>query len=659
MQKLKNFIIFVPWILMFIGCNTAERNIRQAEQSLSRGEYEAAANYFKKAYQRTSPKERKQRGLLAYRMAEAYNSYGNIARAVGGYKNALRYGMTDTLTNLRLGQLLAQQGQYKAAAVAYQEFLDSFPEHQLALLGLLWAKQAPEFKQIGSAYTVKQEKLFASSRSDYAPMLLGDESTELYFSTTRNSCKGEEISDITGMKPGDIFVSKKNERGQWQNPEPVEGEVNTAIDEGACCFTSEGTKMYFTVCPTDPNYPRFAEIWVSSRSDASWGKPSKLQISADTLSSYAHPTLSVDGEWLYFVSDMPGGVGGMDLWRLRFDGDEVELIENLGPSINTEADEMFPTMRPTGELYFSSNGRGGMGGLDLYAATEDTTTHTWNVQHLPAPMNSSGNDFGITFEGFRNRGFFSSSRSTGGRGWDKIYSFSHPEVSQTVKGWVYEADGYQLPEAEVFIVGDDGTQRTVGVRDDGSFEMKVEPGARYVFLATCNGYLNLYNNLSADTVALEHQYVLQFPMASLFVPVLIRNVFFEFDSAELTPESTAALERLATMLNDNPGITIELSAHTDSRGSNSYNKRLSQRRAESVVKYLVSQGIAQERLTPIGYGEDLPKVVNRKLTEEHTFLKEGDVLTDEFIDALQPEQQDICHALNRRTQFRVLRTDYK
>jgi outer membrane protein OmpA-like peptidoglycan-associated protein len=187
----------------------------------------------------------------------------------------------------------------------------------------------------------------------------------------------------------------------------------------------------------------------------------------------------------------------------------------------------------------------------------------------------------------------------------------------------------------------------------------VKPAVDYVFLASCKGYLNANNQLTTDTITTDHEYVLQFPLASISVPILVRNVFFEFDKADLTPESTQALLRLVTMLNDNPTITIELSAHTDSRGRDEYNQRLSQRRAEAVVKFLIDNGIDAERLTPVGYGEALPKVVNKKLTETHKFLKEGDVLTDEFISKLTPEQQDSCHALNRRTQFRVLRTTYQ
>lgn len=658
MQKTQYFLILTIIVTIFSACSTAERNIRRAEQSLSRGEYEVAATYLKKAYQLTSPKERQKRGLIAYRMAECYRKYGNVARAIGGYKNAERYKLTDTLTYFHLGNLMTQQGQYKAAANYFQLFLDSFPDHNGARLGLLWAHKAPSFKELGSSYTVKQEKTFSSSRSDYAPMLYGENSEELYFSSTRNSTTGDEISDITGMKYGDILVVSKNEKGQWVVPEVVEGGLNSAFDEGACCFSPDGSKMYLTVCPTNPDYPRMAEIWVSNRVNASWSKPTKVTITADTLSSYAHPAVSPDGKWLYFASDMMGGMGGIDLWRINLE-EENASVENLGESINTELDEMFPAFRPTGELYFSSDGRGGLGGLDLFMATEDTVAKTWEVAHLPYPMNSNGNDFGITFEGFHNRGYFTSSRSTGGRGWDKIYSFSYPETMQTVKGWVYEVDGYELPGADIYVVGNDGTNRHLGVKSDGSFEMKVEPGVDYVFLASCKGYLNLNNQLSADTVALEYQYVLQFPLSSLSIPVLVRNVFFEFDKADLTPESASALDRLVKMLNDNPNITIELSAHTDSRGRDAYNKRLSQRRAESVVAYLLEHGIEKERLVPVGYGEEQPKVVNKKLTETYPFLKEGDVLTDEFLSKLTEEQQEVCHSLNRRTQFRVLRTTYE
>lgn len=249
----------------------------------------------------------------------------------------------------------------------------------------------------------------------------------------------------------------------------------------------------------------------------------------------------------------------------------------------------------------------------MYRAKEDTLTKHWEVAHLPYPMNSNGDDFGITFEGLHNRGFFSSNRASAGRGWDKIYSFSFPEILLSVKGWVYEQDGYELPEAVVYMVGNDGTNMKIGVNLEGSFEQPLAPGGKYLFLATCRGYLNYRAELTVDSLAQkEHQYVLQFPLPSISIPVLVRGVYYEFDKADLTDNSREALDRLVKVLKENPNITIELSAHCDYRGRAEYNERLSQRRAESVVKYLTEHGIEAERLTAKGYGESQPKTVSKK-----------------------------------------------
>lgn len=657
-MKLSPLYILLIFILLS-ACGTPERSIKRGDAAMAIGEYCEAAAQYKKGYSRIPPTDRKRRGEVAYKMGDAFRRYGNTARALGAFRNAARYGQNDTLTQFYIGELLRMQGDYRGAEKAYQTYLDSFPSDERARQMLQSLSEATGIKERGSAYTVKMETMFSGSRSDYAPAYNGDEATTLYFSTTRPAVTGSDLSGITGMKPGDIYMVRKDEKGKWKSPEPVEGGLNTENDEGATAFSSDGKTMYLTVCRTDPQYPRMAEIWTSQRADAGWGKPAALKITADTLSSYAHPAPSPDGRWLYFTSDMPGGYGGTDLWRARMDAHGVGSIENLGPEINTEGNECFPAFRPNGELYFSSDGRTpSLGGLDLYRAKQDTITEHWTVVHLPAPMNSPADDFGITFEGWHNRGYFSSNRSTGGRGWDKIYSFSYPEVLQTVKGWVYEQDGYELPEALVYIVGNDGTNEKLSVKSDGSFEMAVTPGVDYLLLATCKGYLNFRNNLHADSLEVEHQHVLQFPLPSINVPVLVRNVFYEFDKADLTPESTAALDRLTNMLMENPNVTIELAAHCDYRGNDDYNLRLSQRRAESVVRYLTEHGIEAERLTAKGYGETVPKIVNKKLLETYPFLHEGDTLTVPYILALPADQQEVCNALNRRTEFRVLRTTY-
>ena len=645
-------------LLVFVlsSCG-ADKNLKRGEKYLALGEYYDAANEFKTAYQKTPSKERDKRGQRARKMAYCYDRSLQTAKAIAAYRNAIRYNQATSDDLLAYAMLLLKNGNYKEAEAAFTQVLDSMPGNVLARNGLLSARQAPAIKNEGSRYTVKKMDIFNSRRAEYCPMLLGDESDQLYFTSSRNEAQGDELSGITGTKPADIFLSEKDDKGHWSRPEPVVGGLNTDYDEGACAFSTDGRTMYLTQCSTDPSYPRYAKIMTASRSDASWGKASELKLSNDTLSSFAHPAVSPDGEWLYFTSDMPGGKGGLDIWRVRLTAAGVGGVENLGEPVNTPGDEAFPAFRPNGDFYFSSNGHQGLGGYDIFIARVGND-HKYHLEHPGYPLNSQGDDFGITFEGPYNRGFFSSNRNDG-RGWDHIYSFNNPEIVNTIKGYVYEMDGYELTAAEVHIVADDGTNETVGVRSDGSFTKVVTPGVSYLVMATCQGYLNHMEELTIAATDESHEDVLQFPLAPISMPVLIDNIFYEFDRAELTKDSEKALDELVTLLNQNPHVTIELSAHCDYKGSAEYNKRLSQRRAESVVNYLVEHGIEAERLTPVGYGKDRPKKVRAKLAKKYSWLKEGDELTEDFIKAIDNEErQEICNSINRRTEFTVLRTTY-
>lgn len=649
-------VLFITSSLLFSSCG-AETNIKKGDALYAIGEYFDAAAEYKKGYSRTAVKDKPKRGERSWKMAECYRHINFTAKAIGAYQNAIRYKYPDSMAVLYLAQMQHKQGDYKNAAKNYQLFLDSVPGDQRAIKGMQGCTQAQIWKKKPTLHTVKKEPLFNSRRSDFSPVLYGDEWDQLFLTSTRPQAKGNEMSGITGMKAGDIFMAKKDEKEKWQAPEAIESELNSEYDEGACCFSPDGKTMYLTRCAHDPDYPRYAQIFKSQRSDASWSKPQLLEISRDTLTSYAHPAVSPDGDWLYFVSDMPGGMGGLDIWRIAITESGLGGVENVGEPINSEGDEMFPVFRPNGDLYFSSNGHVGMGGLDLFVAQQDTTGK-WTVENMKYPMNSSGDDFGITFEGLHNRGFFSSNRGDA-RGWDHIFAFECPEVLQTVKGWVYEKDGYELPAGVVYMVGNDGTNLKLSVKGDGSFEQEIKPNVDYVFLGTCKGYLNHKEDLRIDTSSVSREYVLQFPLASITAPVLVRNIFYEFDSAELTPESTPALDSLVVLLEENPNITIELASHCDYRGADAYNERLSQRRAESVVNYLIAHGIATDRLTPKGYGEYRPKIVTRKIAELNPFLTEGDTLTEAFILRIEDEEkQEICNALNRRTEFKVLRTTY-
>ena len=650
--------------LLLMACGGADSAMKKGDKFFALGEYYDAANQYKRAYQQTPSKQRALRGQRAAKLAESYRRLNYTGRAIAAYNNVIRYKQQDSLTYFLLAQQLLKNGQYKEAAKMYQTAIDSLELRanseelqKQARTGLRSAQEAPQWKEDGSRYTVKRMDLFNSRRADYSPMLGGTNSDILYFTSTRNDAQGDELSGITGTKNADIFMATKNEQGQWQRPVTIDTELNSADDEGACCLSPDGRTMYLTVCKTDPNYPRYAVIAKAPRSDAAWGKPQTLQLSKDTLSLYAHPAVSPDGEWLYFTSDMAGGMGGLDIWRVRLtSGNDVGGVENLGAPINTPGNEEFPTFRPNGDFYFSSDGHESMGGLDIWIAHPDSLQE-WVLEHPGYPLNSNGDDFGMTFEGVFNRGFFCSNRGDA-RGWDHIYSFFNPEITQTVKGWVYEKDGYELTAAQVFMVGNDGTNLKLGVRGDGSFTQQVKPGVDYVLLATCNGFLNHAEQLSVVDTEESEEHVLQFPLASITAPVLIDNIFYDFDRATLRPESEKALDSLVLLLEENPNVTIELSAHCDYKGSDEYNKRLSQRRAESVVNYLIAHGIKADRLTPVGYGEEKPKTIRRKLTERFPYLKENDVLTQEFIEKLEPEQQEACNQLNRRTEFRVLRITY-
>lgn len=642
-------------VLLATSCG-ADKNLKRGEKYLALGEYYDAATEYKTAYSKTPAKMRDRRGQIAKKMAFCYEKINSTQKAIAAYRNVIRYKQADGNTYLSFARQLMKNGNYKEAAEQFRIALDSMPDNQMARDGLAAALEAPRLKEEGSRYTVKKMEVFNSRRADYSPMLLGENHEYLYFTSTRNEAQGDELSGITGSKNGDIFFSQKDDKGKWGKPQRVESGLNSEYDEGACTFTPDQREMYLTQCSSDPSYPRYAKIMKSNRSDAAWSKPSDVQLTRDTLSSYAHPAISPDGEWLYFTSDMPGGQGGLDIWRVRLSSNGLGGVENLGPIINTPGDEEFPTFRPNGDLYFSSNGHPGMGGLDIFIATVGDNGK-WQLEHPGYPLNSQGDDFGMTFEGPHNRGFFCSNRGDG-RGWDHIFSFEKPEIIQTVKGWVYERDGYELPAAQVYMVGNDGTNEKFSVQSDGSFERVLTPSVDYVFLATCRGYLNHKEELQVVQTTESKETVLQFALASISVPVMIDNIFYDYDKAILRPEAVQSLNELVVLLNENPNVTIELSAHCDYHGSQAYNIGLSQRRAESVVNYLIEHGIAPDRLTPKGYGKEKPKVVRKKLAAQYPWMKEGDVLTQEYITALDEEKQAICDQLNRRTEFIVLRTTY-
>ncbi len=589
-------------------------------------------------------------------MAECNRLINNTAKATSAYMNAIRYDYPDSTVYLRMGQMLQKTGRYPEAIKNYDIYMENDPSNLLAINGIQGCELAPGWKKNPTRYEVRRMDKFNSRRGEFSPMLAGDKYDQLYFASSRSKDKDTKVSAITGQNNNNLFLVKQDEKGAWLAPVELEDEVNTEYDEGTPSFSPDGNTMYYTYCAQDPEGSRTAEIYISTRSSAKWGKGTRATIVKDSVTALGHPSISPDGKYLYFVSDAVGGFGGKDIFRARVAGNDFGPMENLGEEINTPGDEMFPYVRDSVTLYFASNGHPGMGGLDLFKATQDSTGK-WKVENLGAPINSMADDFGITFAGKEERGFFCSNRNDA-RGYDHIYSFERPTITIFIEGIVNDVDEYPIEDATVRIVGKDGLNVKVPVKKDGTYRVELERDIRYVMMASARGYLNQNYELHTGPEEKNETYIVDFFLSPISKPVVIDNIFYDFDKATLRPESKKALDEMIKMLNDNPNVTIELGAHTDRKGTDQYNERLAQRRAQSVVDYLIAGGIEAARLEAKGYGESVPKTINKKMAKQFDFLKEGDVLTEEFILALPPEQQEIADQINRRTEFKVLRTNY-
>lgn len=631
--------------------------LADANAQFGRGEYFNASKTYKAVYNKLNPKtDRELRGEVAYQLATCYRRLNMAPNASAAYQNAIRYEYPDSMAFYYLGRSLQAEGKYQPAIDAYTTFLEWHPDDQLAKEGIAGCRMAIRSKSgKKSRYVVKNAKLFNSRRSDFAPMYLDKELNTIYFTSSTEKATGTNKSEITGMKKSDIFFSKKDENGKWTRPEPAEGSLNTENDEGVVSFSPDGQTMYFTLARRAPDADTSVEIYTSRRSDATWSEPQKFEITADTLSAYGHPAVSPDGTYLYFASDMPGGFGGKDIWRINLK-ERSGSLENLGPQINTGGDEMFPYLRTDSLLYFSSDGHPGFGGLDLFKARLNSTGDRWSIENMGLPINSAGDDFGITY-GEGESGFFSSNRGDA-RGYDNIYSFEYPEIKVTISGMVLDKDEEPVPNAIIRIVGDDGSNQKEVARDDGSFRFKLERGVKYVMMAGAQGYLNVKQEFESDMEEEDADYEVDFILAAINKPQVVENIFYDFDKATLRPESKEALDEMAQMLRDNPNVTIEMGAHTDRKGSDEYNVNLSNRRAKSVVDYLVGAGISPDRLTWKGYGESVPKKVTKRINREYPQFPEETVLDETFIETLSEEDQEAADQINRRTEFQVTSINY-
>jgi len=662
-MRAKKFLLFSVLLILLSGCSVG-MILNKADKLYSYGEYNAAAVQYGKAYKRLKSNEKKERAHASYFRGECYRKLNQPIKAESEYKKALRYNIGNNIgndtVNLHLAQTLHKNAKYAEAANAYQAFLNFHPDDTLALNGLSACHLVATWQKSPTKYIVRKATLLNSRKGDFAPVLMPETYMTLFITSSARSKKDVKPSNITGLPDNDFWMSKQDVNGVWSKPEFMEDPINSEFDEGAASFSPDGKSLYFTRCITKSDSIQSSskvEIFRSIRTGAEWSKPEKMDIYRDSTVLFAHPAVSPDGKYLYFVSDLKGGFGGKDIWRSEMQETTFGPPENLGSDINTAGDEMFPYFRSNGDLYFSSDGLPGFGGLDLFKATPKPEGG-YNVENLMQQINSNGDDFGITFFGKEDRGFFSSNRKEP-KGWDKIYSFELPSHLVELRGTVNDRFGEPVPDATIRIVNDKGLNIKTRADKTGQYSVKVEKDADYAMLGTCRSYLNNSARFYALNKEVDTTYIQNFILTPLHRAIRIENILFDFDKWELKPESYPALAELIKILQDNPHIVVEIGAHTDRIGTDEVNDFISGKRAEAVVEYLSQQGIEKPRLESHGYGKNQPALVDSYMQDKYRFLPEGTNLTEGFIGTLPTDQQAVADQINRRCEFKVLKTTYK
>ncbi|PID93097.1 MAG: hypothetical protein CSA96_00595 [Bacteroidetes bacterium] len=626
----------------------------RAQAAFEAGEYFEAIDLYKTAYNKISDKALKT--TILFRIGECYRILGDARSAELWYKKAIRDDFQNPLLYLRYGQMLLVGEKYDDARAQFEVYKELVPEDPRGQVGIESCEAAALWSENPTGYIVENMRYFNSRQRDFSPAYVNEGANEVYFTSTREDATGNATHGATGQNFADIFSSTMDRKGKWSVPVPV-ASLNSEFEDGSPCVSSDFSTIYFTRCKKGKNEQLGCKIYMATTEGGEWGEASELFPEFGDSLTTAHPAISPDGATLYFVSDMPGGLGENDIWKVSKDGGSWGKPVNLGEDINTPGNELYPYVHADGTLYFSSDSRVGLGGLDIYKAWQDETGG-WIVENMKPPINSSEDDFGIAFEAEFERGFFSSARK--GRGNDELFSFVLPPLEFSVVGVVKDERNDQLLSgAKVKSVGSDGITVEATTAEDGSFRFMLKPSTDYVFIASQEGYLNGKERESTRGLDQSKDFEVTVYLASTSDVIELPNIFYDFAKWDLRPESMVSLDNLVETLDDNPNITIELMSHTDSRGTPVDNQELSQKRAQSVVDYLISKGIAADRLQAKGYGESQPKVVDEKVKGLYAFLSVDDVLTEEFINQLDGvDLQEKAHQVNRRTEFRVLSTDY-
>jgi peptidoglycan-associated lipoprotein len=635
-----------------------KKRAERAYYAYNAGEYYDAIDEFKDTYSKTKRTDQETRTEYIFMIAECYRLINDPRNAETWYKLAARSSFSRPEAQFWLAASLKKNGKYQQAIDEFRKYKQVSPSDAKADQEIRACELALEWQRNPEAYTVEEVKDLNSREADFSPAYGRDDFGVIYFTSSRDDAEGNKTHGATGQGFTDIFESRLDKKSKWSIPVPVD-VINSEFEDGTPFFTSEYKELYFTRCEAGRREQKGCVIMLSKKTGESWSEPEKLEILSDSLVA-AHPALTADDLTLYFVSDMDGGSGGKDIWMATRDeagSKSWSKPVNAGPDINTSGNEVFPFVRSDGTLYFSSDGLIGMGGLDIFKATAQPDG-SWMVQNMRTPINSSADDFGITFENENERGLFTSTRK--GRGNDELYSFEFPPLKFNVTGLVRdEKTGAPISASTVQLIASDASNLQAETGQSGDFRFALKPDVDYIFLASKRGYLNGKEKETTKGQEKSRDFLVTILLTAIDKPIELPNIFYDFGKWDLRPESMVSLDKLVETLNDNETVTIELMSHTDSRDTEEYNYDLSQKRAQSVVQYLIEKGVEPERLSAKGYGESSPKVVDESILAQAAFLKTGTTLSEQYINTLPSEEQkEIAHQVNRRTEFRVLRTDY-
>ncbi len=638
------------------------KEIAKGNEAFELGEYYTAIEIYKVAYEKA--KDPAVKSELIFKISLCYRALSTSKEAELWFKKAIKVKYPDPIAVLYYADALKMNGFFEEAAAEYQKYGKLVPGDKRAENGTKSCEMSAKWKEKPTRYKVENMALFNSKDQDFCPVFAKKDYKVLYFSSNRAGSTGNMVHAVTGSGFTDLWETAQDRKDKWSEATPLGPEINTTDDEGASSLNLKGNTLYFTRCKVVKKRNMGCKIDMAVKKGTGWGEATEIVITGvgDSI-SVGHPAISDDEMILYFAADMAGGYGGKDIWMLRREKKSGPFLPdpiNMGPDINTPGNEVYPHIRPDGTLFFSSDYHVGMGGLDIFKATPNAQTGKWKVRNMRYPINSSADDFAIIFQGNEESGFITSNR-VGGKGGDDIYYFYLPALEFYISGIITDckSEGI-LPGAKVVLKGSDGLTQEMLSEADGSYKFKLEPGVDYQIVAEKQNYLNGRGGESTKNIEENKEFKLDICLEAIEKPIELENIFYDLNKWDLRPESFAALDKLVITLNENPNIVIELGSHTDFRSDNKYNLELSQKRAESVVNYLIEKGIEPERLIAKGYGEEKPNVVNKNNAERYAgFLAEGTVLTESFIKGLSTiEEQEAAHQINRRTEFRVLRTDY-